>query len=224
MDVLDEYFRENGVVALHDIYITQHDILNKSFTEIINSHKESRAKALFDSIVSWIEPVKGKTVLDVGCGTGYFTFLMAEAGAVATGIECNRTLASVASHIANIKKLDCVVSNSKVENFLPEKDSYDAVLMLNVFDQMLRENEAQAWNTLRRIRERAKCVFIMAGATEQLPNMAGIRTDNPKHMPIQPQKESWEMGHEMIMREGDFGACKRLLRNSYAMRDLWVFY
>lgn len=224
MNVLEEYFRENGDVAIHDVYITLNDILHHSFTSIINRRKEAGVKTLFGKICEVLEPVKGKTVLDVGCGIGYFTFLLAEAGAVVTGIERDPTLYTVAEHIRTVKGLNCGFVNSPIHEHIKKSYGYDAVLMLNVFDQMLRKNEDEAWETLRLIRHKSKQVFMMTGATEQLPNCPGQRTSQPFSIPLMPQFESWEMGYEMIMRKGEFKDCKLLLRNNYAQRDLWVFF
>jgi len=49
---------------------------------------EWRGDMKWDRVTSNIKPLKGKTVLDVGSGNGYFTYLMALSGAeIALGIE-----------------------------------------------------------------------------------------------------------------------------------------
>ncbi len=49
---------------------------------------EWRGDMKWDRLLQHIKPLKGKTVLDVGSGNGYFTYLMALAGAdIALGVE-----------------------------------------------------------------------------------------------------------------------------------------
>jgi tRNA (mo5U34)-methyltransferase len=49
---------------------------------------EWRGDMKWDRLKNHIQPLKGKTVLDVGSGNGYFTYLMALSGAqIALGIE-----------------------------------------------------------------------------------------------------------------------------------------
>lgn len=224
MDYLEKYF--DCEISLWDVPLTLEDVRNYSITELLNRLSESNARTLFRTLTSVLEPVRGKKVLDIGCHAGWFTFLLAEAGATVTGVESDPAMAHVAEHIMNLKGYNnCTIHTTEASRFLSvESGNFDATILLNVFDQMLRTNEEEAWTALQQIKERSKCTFLMAGATEQLPNMAGLRTAFPKNVPLCPQKESWEMGHEMILRKGGFIGCKRLLRNNYAERDLWVFY
>lgn len=224
MDVLEQFFQDNREVAIHDAAITLEEIKKYSFTEILKLKNSKIAQGILDGINKVFDPYD-KMVLDVGCGVGYFSFLLAEAGASVVGVDANPLNTVVAEHIKIAKSLNCEIINKPIDEFLKtDTRRFHATLLLNVFDQMLRENEKIAWESLNKIRERSSFVFIMAGSTEQLPNMAGQRTSFPKHVPLEPQFESWELGYEMIQRKGNFKHVKLLLRNSYAQRDLLVFY
>jgi len=228
MDVLQEYF-QNKQVAIYNVPITPEDLQNLSFKDMIAHNRVpegiSRAMTVFEKISSVLEPIVGKTILDVGCHIGHFSFLMAEAGATVTGVESNPLLSIVAEHIKILKKSQAKIANMPIEEYIKlDNGFYDAVLLLNVFDQMLRENEEKAWNTLQQIHNKSKYVFMMIGPTEQLPNTPGLRTACPLSVSSNPVKQSWEYGYEMILRKGDFKEHRVLLRNSYAERELWLFY
>jgi tRNA (mo5U34)-methyltransferase len=54
----------------------------------LNLDSEWRGDLKWDRLKDYIQPLKNKTVLDVGSGNGYFTYLMAMQGAnIALGIE-----------------------------------------------------------------------------------------------------------------------------------------
>lgn len=229
MDVLQEYFRDNLQVSIHNVPVSLQDIETFSFKEMLAHNRApegiSVAMSIFEKISSSLNPLEGKMILDVGCHIGQFSFLMAESGARVTGVESNPLLALIAEHIKSLKKLQVKIVSMAIEDFLQiDNVFYDAVLLLNVFDQMLRTNEENAWKTLQLIHQNSKYLFMMTGPTEQLPNTPGLRTTQPLSVPPKPIKESWEYGYEMIMRKAEYKHLNTLLRNSYAERELWFFY
>lgn len=228
LDALEEYFRANVKVAIHNVPVTLEDAQTRSFKDMLAHDKapagNSMAMTIFEKISSVLEPIKGKIILDVGCNTGYFSFLMAESGATVVAVEKNPISAGVAEYLNVLKNLHVKIINSSVEDFiLSDSGFYDATLLLNVFDHMLRENEERAWEVLKQIQLRSKYVFMMVGPTEQLPNVPGVRTSCPLNIPFGPVKESSELGCDMVLRKGLFKEYHVLLQHSYADRELWVY-
>lgn len=222
MGALEDYFQKNSV-AIHDVQISLDELQKNRLVDILKGKKiRPHALDLVEKIIEALPPAP--TVLDVGCGIGFFSFLLAEAGAHVTGVDTNMSLIAVANNINKMKEMDCEFLDMPIEGFLKTNPKeFDATLLLNVFDQMLRQDEGEAWESLEKISQRSKCVFMMTGATECLPNVAGIRTANPLGVPYREQMSSYEYGYEMIMRKGGFGKFRRLLRNNYYQRELWLF-
>lgn len=226
MSAVEDYFKACTGVAIHDVQITLDELRENRIVDILKSRQiRPRALALIEKIIEFLPP--SAKVLDVGCGTGFFSLLLAEAGAYVLGVDNNQSLIRVANGIRDMERfsmLNCEFLDMPIEGFLKiNPREFDATLLLNVFDQMLRQDEDEAWESLRKIGQRSNLVFMMTGATECLPNVAGIRTANPLGTPFREQMSSWEYGYEVIKRKGGFNFFRRLLRNNYYQRELWLF-
>jgi tRNA (mo5U34)-methyltransferase len=95
---------------------------------------EWRGDLKWDRVLPYIQPLKGKTVLDVGSGNGYFTYLMALAGAeIALGIEpfllFNYQFQAMQTLINN--PLNAFVLPLKLEQ-IPGKPLFDTVFSMGV--------------------------------------------------------------------------------------------
>ena len=73
-------------------------------------------------------------VLDVGCGTGFFSRHFARAGAVVTGVDLGRDLIKVAQERSD-KKIQYHVSSAAEMNFLPD-NSFDKLVIVLALQNM----------------------------------------------------------------------------------------
>ncbi len=95
---------------------------------------EWRGDMKWDRLKDYIQPLKGKTVLDVGSGNGYFTYLMAMQGAnIALGVEpfllFNYQFQAIRALIKNPPK--AFVLPLKLEE-LPGEPLFDTVFSMGV--------------------------------------------------------------------------------------------
>jgi len=94
-------------------------------------HGYSESAKTWDRLSSMIE-FKGKSVLDMGCFHGFFSFKTEEAGAkTVTGIDNDIQPLNVASRIGWLKNARAVFSKGDMDN-LAIKQIYDIVLVLNM--------------------------------------------------------------------------------------------
>jgi ubiquinone/menaquinone biosynthesis C-methylase UbiE len=101
-------------------------------------HKLFR-KAMFERIpisVQESRPLKGKSVLDIGCGSGRLSFLLAKEAARVTGIDYAKSMIDLAKKyqhqlevVDGVEFICCDFMND-----FPEDKKYDISIALGVFD------------------------------------------------------------------------------------------
>lgn len=186
IETLKNYFSipYGGHVFIFTNKITLEDIQQHTFKEILSHNKAPQQNSIpmtiFEAISNFADGLNGKKVLDIGGNTGYFSFLASEAGADVTMIEKLERQANVASAMADVRGLKVKIFNGLIQDYLDSSsEKFDCALMLNMFDQMLRTDEAVAWKVLKQVSERCKTLFLMMGATEQIPLAKGLVTSTP---------------------------------------------
>jgi tRNA (mo5U34)-methyltransferase len=100
----------------------------------LNLDSEWRGDLKWNRLKDYIQPLKGKAVLDVGSGNGYFTYLMAMQGAsIALGIEpfllFNYQFKAIRTLISNPP--NAYVLPLKLEQ-MPKKSLFDSVFSMGV--------------------------------------------------------------------------------------------
>jgi trans-aconitate 2-methyltransferase len=90
-----------------------------------------------EDVVDLLEPKAGERILDLGCGTGYLTNMIAEAGAEVTGIDNSAEMISTA--IGEYPDLDFRVLSATNFDF---ENSYDAIFSNAVLHWVLDKEAA----------------------------------------------------------------------------------
>jgi len=89
-----------------------------------------------DAVIDLLGEVKGKTIMDIGCGTGYFAFRLVEAGAQVICADVDsQFLAYVREKKLGMEEKDSLISLKKVPYDSPdmEKNSVDEVMIVNTY-------------------------------------------------------------------------------------------
>ena len=89
-----------------------------------------------DKVVAFLGDIKGKTVVDVGSGSGYFTFRLVNAGANVIAADVDEEFLKVIDE----KRIEAGVSDEKLQTVLIdehrlniEKGPADIVFLVNVY-------------------------------------------------------------------------------------------
>ena len=90
------------------------------------------AKTQEQVIASFLAPLEGKTILDVGTGTGRAALALAGRGARVTGVDASAEMLAVAERRAEAKKLAVKFSRGDVHRLEFPDRSFDAVVCLRV--------------------------------------------------------------------------------------------
>jgi len=230
IETLKNYFLipYGGHVFIFTNKITLKDIQQNTFTEILSHNNAPNQKsipmAIFNAVSAFANGLNGKKVLDIGGNTGYFTFLATEAGADVTMIERLERQANVAYAMADVRGLKVKIFNGLVQDYLDSSsETFDYAFMLNMFDQMLRTDEAVAWKVLKQVSERCKMLFLMMGATEQIPTAKGLVTSTPSN--VAPAISRFNKpDYEVILEKTVYTDYKILTNNVYENRELQAYW
>ena len=230
IEILKKYFAipYSGHVFIFTNKITLEDIQQHTFTEILSHNNapqhHSIPIAILHAIFKFANGLSGKKVLDVGGNTGYFSFLASEAGADVTMVERLERQANVATAMADVRNLKVEIFNCLIQDYLDSSsENFDCAFMFNVFDQMLRTNEAIAWKVLNEISERCKMLFLMMGPTDQIPTAKGLATSTPYS--IAPAISHFEKpDYEVILEKTVYKNYKVLATDIYENRQLQVYW
>jgi ubiquinone/menaquinone biosynthesis C-methylase UbiE len=90
------------------------------------------AEAQARQILDGLSPLPGRTVLDVGTGTGRAAILLARAGAVVTGIDASREMLAVAERRAREEGVVVTFTPGDAHRIDCADRSFDAVVCLRV--------------------------------------------------------------------------------------------
>lgn len=93
----------------------------------------SRKVLLNPAISQLLGEIKGKIILDAGCGEGYLSRLMAKRGAVVTGIEPADNLINFAQERERKEKLGIKFLQEDLSSWKPEPDFFDIIVSNMVF-------------------------------------------------------------------------------------------
>lgn len=103
------------------------------YIDFIKKNKDGYLKymlygSLFSTILSVVDGIKGKTILDAGCGEGRLCRMLTERGGIVTGCDASQTMISEAQIIENKDKLGIKYFKHDLVLTLPKDNKYDLVV------------------------------------------------------------------------------------------------
>jgi ubiquinone/menaquinone biosynthesis C-methylase UbiE len=116
----------------------------------IENHLFRRLELDRYNFIPWIDkliPLKGASVLEVGCGSGSATVAIAEQGATVIAVDAHREaleLSKLRVHMHDIKTVSFIEGNAKDLKDLFHKNRFDLILFLAVLEHMTFEERKSA--------------------------------------------------------------------------------
>jgi 2-polyprenyl-3-methyl-5-hydroxy-6-metoxy-1,4-benzoquinol methylase len=95
----------------------------------------------FQSTIDALGDVRGKTILDVGCGSGLYSIYFARAGADVTGIDFSENMIALAEKNARDEKITAKFMHQDLLTFNTDQ-RFDHLLMIGVFDYVREADRA----------------------------------------------------------------------------------
>lgn len=131
-------------------------------------------QGMADIVLSWIRP--GMSLLDIGCGDGWYAARYVEAGAVVHGIDISARSVGFASLLVPSGRF---LVGSATQ--LPYPDhSFDVVTCVQVLEHLTEEDVAQALAAFRRVVRPGGIVIISVPSTQRRLSAAHLRHYTPE--------------------------------------------
>ncbi len=92
-----------------------------------------------EDVIKLIRPLKNKRVMDLGCGTGYFTFKLVDSGATVIAADIDDRFLTYVDSVRNargINKKQVQTRKLPADNPMLEKREVDIVLIVNTFHHL----------------------------------------------------------------------------------------
>ena len=122
-----------------------------------------------------------RSILDIGCGTGRHTILMAQRGMISAGLDESPTALRLAHEWLRRERLDADLILADMRQTLPfESDSFDAVLSTQVIHHALLRTVIGTAREIQRIVRTGGHILI------SVPARKAIAEDAPEHDEIEP--------------------------------------
>ena len=173
-----------------------------------------RAAAILDFAEGYFgNSLKKKTMLDIGCGTGYFVDFFSSKCASVKGFDKNYKNIEDAKSL--YPKIADDLSTGDVSLDLHLYDQYDITLFLNVFHTMFNAKpEAEAKDILKTVDEKTKSLmfFEMREKGEQYWIPQELTNPDSVASPIFEQELSWdkESIKKYVFKNTSFNECQEL--------------
>jgi ubiquinone biosynthesis O-methyltransferase len=116
--------------------------IRKSYDAKYDYILKSSLPGIHEKIIEYKNIIKGKTVLDIGCGAGRLSFFTAKYAKKVDAFDISLTAIKIARNIAvknNIKNIHFFVSN--FENYEIKNNYYDVILVSEVFEHVKNQKK-----------------------------------------------------------------------------------
>ena len=171
-------------------YMKQDNIeseIKERFNELSDIFPDSIETSDFrvSAVLKFFGNIKGKKVLDVGCGKGRFSKIMADKGAITTGIDPSEKMIEDAK---KIKNANFILGSATKLNF-PDK-SFDYVLSVEAVEH-IPETEKAVKEMIRVLKDNGKIVIIDKNILSLRVFFKVIPTFNFINKKIQEVRNKW---------------------------------
>ncbi|HSE56732.1 MAG TPA: class I SAM-dependent methyltransferase [Candidatus Paceibacterota bacterium] len=148
------------------------------YDEYLETSADSyQAKVIAPNLLRMLELKKGEAVLDVGCGQGYFSRLLAEAGAAVTGIDISEELITCAKEKGGTARYFAAPAHdTKLKAY-----SFDTTLIVLALENI--KNIDQTFAEIARVlKKEGRVVLVMLHPAFRIPQFSDWGFDTKKNL------------------------------------------
>ncbi len=180
------------------------------------SFMDQRRQELHDPITGrWLEEIhsflpdkRPLNILDVGCGSGYFSILLSKEGHICTGIDLTPGMIRSAEALAKEEKESCVFHVMDAEQLAFEDETFDVVISRNL-----------TWTLPHPETAYREWLRVLKPGGLLLNFDANYGLEKTERMDVLPHNHSHQMLKADMLRENDL--IKQQLSISFHSRPAW---
>ncbi|GGA72469.1 class I SAM-dependent methyltransferase [Ornithinibacillus halotolerans] len=156
---------------------------------------KARIVYLNPTILPLMEDVKGKNVLDAGCGEGYLSRMLAERGANVTAVDYSKKMLEIAkTRTDNNTNITYHYGNCEDLHFL--KDNQFDLIISNMVIQDLQDYQAAIQEMFRLLKEGGQFIFSILHTCFITPNSGWVRNEDGEKLFWKVEKYFYEGAYE----------------------------
>lgn len=137
------------------------------YDDYVENPESYQAKVIEPNLVRILGDIKDKNILDLGCGQGYFSRILADKGAVVTGVDISSELIAKAIKYQNTTPIKYVVSSADDLSAIPNQ-SQDIVISV-LATQNMRELDKVFAEVKRVLSRNGRFIFVLNHPTFRVP-------------------------------------------------------
>lgn len=144
------------------------------YDEVVSNDDSFQKNVILPSLLRIIGDAKGKNILDVACGQGYFAGALEKAGAKVTAFDMGEDLVKIAR--SKNKNIDFRVLNA--ESFAADmKGKFDIAICVLAIQNI--ENVKKVFENLKMVMNKnGKCILILNHPAFRIPKQSSWHNDN----------------------------------------------
>lgn len=136
------------------------------YDDVVNDRDSYQNKVILPNLLRIVAPEKGKSVLDIACGQGFFSHAMAAKGAKIVGVDIGTALIDIAKKQAGPNETFHVMSAENLSGL--EDAEFDAAFCVLAIQNI--EHMAKAFKEASRVlKSRGKFVIVMNHPSFRIP-------------------------------------------------------
>jgi ubiquinone/menaquinone biosynthesis C-methylase UbiE len=183
---------------------------NKLLEEGEDTYQE---KLIKPNLMRILAPKAGEQVLDVGCGQGYFSRVIAQAGAKVVGIDVSDELIKLAKNKAGDRETYLMTSAEKMAGLTDNR--FDAAICILAL-QNIKNMPVAIAEISRVLKKGGRCVIVLNHPTFRIPNASGWAYDEKTNIQYRNiNKYLSEISQAVDMTQGITDPKKKKFTYSY---------
>lgn len=119
------------------------------YKEVVSDAKSYQKQLILPNMLRLMDPKQNDQILDLACGEGWFSEVLAKAGALVTGVDISKELISIALD-KNIKGANFKIASADNLNFIKDKSFDKAVCILSLQNiENIKDVISEAYRVLK---------------------------------------------------------------------------